>query len=280
MMETPGTADVDDQMTARIESIKRRVESLIKKLDQFVTIEYSLKFREQDMDSLDSIRYFLLDVCSTIDYVYNVLYQLFSSTGERRVGFPYKPKGVKVQQDSNHRHHDERERFLTGILRDWDKLTTKQRNKIADIFLSVQPTQMVDGGGAPIGEIQYQPYYKEVYAILHCLRNWEAHNGSVHVYSKISFIEVCPRERTIRLVPVDQRRNNGSCIHMALDIQLLWIRMPKSLPPSLDNRDRPLIPLIDQFLMVVARITDDLLHSTNLHVFSRDKTIWKQVCVQ
>ena len=276
-MELP-TANIDDRIQDGLESIADCTKTATEAVDELFSSETSLTpqgTNEKRKGDSKWFRRYLLDMYSILDFVWHLLYGCFSTDRQRRVGFPYKPTGVKIPQDPKHPNHDGRGKYLKDTFKDWDMLTTTQRKEVGDIILSVQPIQEVNGCGDLVGQLQYQPCDKEVFAILHSCRNWEAHKGSIHVYSKDSFVEVCQRKRTIRLVAgtTDQKRD---CIYIALDKSLLWVKMPETLSPSIGSHDRPVMALTGQFHKTVTSIADRLLHSTN--ILPQDETIWKQVC--
>ena len=251
-----------------------------------------LEKKESDIPSSESedtsedwitFRDMMLNLYSVLDYTYFLVYCHFSNKGQvdltpdaRHLGFPYKPKGVKVQVNNNgevvYGEHDERKSFVKEkmeILLSKNLQLAEETHfwkEIGDTILGVQPMKMVDDAGRVL-ELKDDVNPKiaagdaESFAMLHFFRNCCAHRDLIRFDSKEATARINLQTNRADIVRQYQEQEEG--YHFLKCGRVYWIMLPETVAKK-GNGEWLLLVVMKQLLEFVTNVCSKLIHASLL----------------
>ena len=205
------------------------------------------------------LRVFMFDLYSMLDYTCYLLHCHFSNEGRpedchekaTQCGFPYKYKGVKISEFQGQNNF--KKKFIDDSLKIFLGKSDNANlwNSIGNIIFKVQRKEQVDGAGNSVQRTM-EKHLIEVeksFELLYYFRNYSTHRSLVYAVSGEVWAEVNIKEDSAKIVKQKQERE-GIQYHRLN--KGYWIQVP-------NERERPLLHVLQQLQELVKEITRDLL---------------------
>ena len=252
------------------------IDFYLKELTLFLKDIMQADFRQEEKDMSRTFRDFMSYLWSALDYTYDLMYYHFAKDGnrpnesyknEQRTNFIYVAQGVKTSYSAAQDQTKKFKKDARKLLSDNKLEGTQFWSDIGDTLLMVQPTLPVDRAGNPTGNGRIiSTEIQESFALLHLFRNYTTHSNLIKCKPEPLIVEINKTTGNYQYV---RQEINPSAKHYFLK-KTYWIELPLSgMRQFTQERDRLLVPFLEQLFTSVKCIINRLLFAALLHPTQR-----------